>query len=82
MSDKNNNGNVRWWHLITASLTIIGMVITITIFITSIYIRVFAAQSAKIELNANYFHSIDKRLGRIEDKLGIASNKESANYLR
>jgi len=78
MSDKNNNGNVKWGHF----LVVVGILVTITIFISTIYLNVFAEQSKKIGQNSDYYHSIDKRLGRIEDKLGIASNKESANYLR
>lgn len=78
----NANGNVKWFHFISVTLGIITLVVTVTICITTGLLGAVdrVETEAKINYNKNevritkneiLFYSIDKRLGRIEERLGI-----------
>lgn len=71
IEEKRSNGKVNWFQLIVVSLMIIGIVVTIFIFVGGSFATAMDKLDIRINENQDCFHSIDKRLGRIEYHLGI-----------
>lgn len=74
----NSNGYVRWPMLVTTSITLFGIMVTIALaavgaIVTNDRLRSSEDQriECKIEKYIDCVHSIDLRLGRIEERLAI-----------
>jgi len=77
-----NNGNVKWLHFVTITLTMVTIGITVTICVTSSLVSALdkvetrsavarEKNEGRITKNEQLFNVIDKRLARIENKLGV-----------
>ena len=70
----NENGNVKWYHLIwICGLITLALSGIITAVIGNDRLRACEDQriEIKMDIQKDAFHSIDVRLARIEEKLGI-----------
>lgn len=65
MNNEKSNGNVKWIYAVPLVLTM-----------SLAFIAMIDKVDAKVECVKDFFHSIDKRLARIEIKLGIDSNEK------
>lgn len=71
IEEKRSNGNVKWFQLILVSLTILSISAGFIIFAGNHFATAMDKMDGRISDNVKCFHSIDKRLGRIEYHLGI-----------
>ena len=71
IEEKRSNGTVKWFQLIIVSLTILGIIVTVIIFVGGNFAAAMDKLDSRIGDNTKCFHSIDKRLGRIEFHMGI-----------
>lgn len=80
------NGFVKWYQLLTVSASVLGVTVTISLFAANSIIandRMRESEDKRIESRMDNvkdcMHSIDKRLSRIEAKMGIPNGVPYAN---
>ncbi len=70
-----NNGNVKWWQLVTAFISLLGIVVTITIWgatqVIAIDIRSTDRDTSLTNCLHTYIIPMREDIARIKDKLEI-----------